>query len=249
VKLCTKCKVTQELQYFRIVLKTQTHFCWCRICENQKDRERYSKRREQMLKRKRDIYNPLKAKEKNQKFYKENRKEILEQKKEYNTINRIKIIKHKKEHYKENRIRLLESKKEYNCKNQEKIKIYRLKHYQENHERLLKNKRNYFLNNREKLNLKTKKYQKLNPEKINAIAALRRAEKAQATPKWLTKEHKKEMREIYFKAKIKTQETGIPHEVDHIIPIKGKTAIGLHVPWNLRVITKYENLRKGNKLI
>lgn len=54
------------------------------------------------------------------------------------------------------------------------------------------------------------------------------------------------IRSIYERCKIISEETGIPHEVDHIVPIsKG----GLHHQDNLRIITKSENRKKGNKLL
>lgn len=52
---------------------------------------------------------------------------------------------------------------------------------------------------------------------------------------------------IYAEAARITAETGVVHEVDHIWPLAGRDACGLHVPWNLRVITAVENRTKGNK--
>ena len=70
----------------------------------------------------------------------------------------------------------------------------------------------------------------------------------QVAPKWLTKDHYKLIEMKYQLARYLTEVTGIKWEVDHIIPLQGKNVFGLHVPWNLRVITESENSRKSNKI-
>ncbi len=76
------------------------------------------------------------------------------------------------------------------------------------------------------------------------VQEARRDRLKDATPAW---SDLKAIKAIYQQARRQTLETGIKHEVDHILPIQGKKVCGLHVPSNLRVITKAENARKRSK--
>lgn len=73
------------------------------------------------------------------------------------------------------------------------------------------------------------------------------AAKLERTPNWLSKEDIVEMRLVYYKAAALTSSTGIKHEVDHIIPLQGELISGLHVPSNLQILLKTENIHKSNK--
>ena len=52
---------------------------------------------------------------------------------------------------------------------------------------------------------------------------------------------------IYREARNITKQTGVGIQVDHIIPLKAEGVCGLHVPWNLQLVTKSYNSSKGNR--
>lgn len=86
-----------------------------------------------------------------------------------------------------------------------------------------------------------------NPARIKANKIKYETKRDAATPPWLTDEHWNEMNAFYDKARRLTAEVGIRHEVDHIVPINGEMVSGLHVPWNLQVLTQADNVRKSNR--
>jgi hypothetical protein len=141
--------------------------------------------------------------------------------------------------------------KAYYQENKEKEKL-RAKHhhnntYAEKREHKIQYAKEWVKNNPEKYKVNAKRcYEKTKIQRF-AYQALARAKRRNAVPTWFDT-IKEDVQKIYIEARTKTLETGIPHEVDHIIPLVSDYVCGLHVPNNLRVITRYENRSKQNKL-
>jgi hypothetical protein len=92
------------------------------------------------------------------------------------------------------------------------------------------------------------KWRICNPSKVAQNMAKRRARKSAATPPRLSTIHLAQIQEFYDISLAKTTQTGVRYEVDHIHPLRGKGFSGMHVPWNLQVISKLENQSKANNL-
>ena len=83
-----------------------------------------------------------------------------------------------------------------------------------------------------------------------AKKAKRRARELQACPKWADELTTLVNEEAFDKARELYKITGVEHHVDHIVPLVAKrnnkhVCCGLHVYYNLQVITKEENLKKN----
>ena len=95
------------------------------------------------------------------------------------------------------------------------------------------------------------------PENIRECKRAEAERMRKRTPKWA---NKKAIREIYRLCREISKQTGIPHHVDHIVPLSGPCrsirgeleqsnswpcVCGLHVENNLRIITAAANLAKA----
>ena len=130
------------------------------------------------------------------------------------------------------------------AKNNALVRLRRREDYNENPEYA----RAYRIAHREYYKERSKQYNLENRALRTSTEGKRRAKKISATPLWLSTQDFKEIESIYKECNKVSAETGVKHHVDHIIPLQGKIVCGLHVPWNLRVITAKQNLSKSNKL-
>ncbi len=99
--------------------------------------------------------------------------------------------------------------------------------------------------NLEKARAKGREWQKAHPAKNRHYAMKYFTTKLNATPRWLTKEQCDQIEAIYEAAVMLSETSGERYDVDHIVPLQGKTVCGLHVPWNLRVITALANQQRA----
>ena len=134
--------------------------------------------------------------------------------------------------------------------NPEKKKENSLRHYKDNKDDYIEraNLCNWQRKNRERVNQNNKKRYWLNRSLYVSRLAEKRARRFQATPDWLSFEQKEQIKSVYNLASELTKQTGVPYQVDHIIPLNNPIVCGLHVPWNLQALPAKENMSKGNRV-
>ncbi len=96
--------------------------------------------------------------------------------------------------------------------------------------------------NPDKERAKAQRYARKHPEVKRASWIRREAARTQRLPVWADIA---ETRKFYEEARRLSEQTGQPHEVDHILPLRGRLVSGLHVHNNLRVVPRRVNRQKG----
>lgn len=150
-------------------------------------------------------------------------------------------------YHEKKRDEICERKRRYLLENIDTERARKRADYHNNKEKRVESNRKWRSLNKARISYMSRKWRKENKDVVAAHVSARRARILKASPPWLTDEHKEEIVLKYRQAKEAKRITGIDHHVDHIVPLVGRNVCGLHVPWNLQVITAQENLRKHRR--
>lgn len=222
-KICSTCKAEKTIEGFsKDKYKPDGLTSSCKACLS----DRWKKYKEANHEKLRDLHNEYNAKR---------RQERMDDPE--------KVRQEDRENYQKTKDKRKLYDKNYRERNSELVKLRAKERNKRNKaENSVRNKA-YRIKNKEKIQQKIKD----NAGAHAATAAKRRASKLKATPEWLTKDQLLEIKLLYLFVAARRKITGLDLEVDHIIPLQGENVCGLHVPWNLQVLTASENASKGNR--
>ncbi len=138
--------------------------------------------------------------------------------------------------------------RKYREKNKAKIRQLKKEYYEANKESISEKNKKKYKDSRSHVIAKSLEWKRKNKAKHNSNCMKRYVTKLKASPKWLDEFMLLYIEEMYDQAIKISELTNSQHHVDHIVPLRGKTVCGLHVPWNLQIITASENCSKRNEL-
>lgn len=219
-RYCTCCK---ELKHFNDFSKMKGGkyglAANCKLCNNAKCRARYAE-------------DPEKKQAQNKAWLELHKEEASEYQKQWR---------------KENEVRLKERSKRYYAENAEAERARLNKWKLENFERYKQAAAEYYQANKEDINARISKNRKENSHIYAEHCRRYFAKRKLGTSSKLTEKDLRDIKDFYALAKALTKATDEKWQVDHIVPLKHDLVCGLHVPWNLQVITAKENIIKSNK--
>lgn len=137
------------------------------------------------------------------------------------------------------------AKREWRSRNFERVRDYKREYYarsESERQNQAARARRWMEANPEKSAANSNAYRRRNLAAAAARQQRRRAKLLKCMPSWANLDA---IQKFYDLAKELTDQTGIPHEVDHIIPLQGELVTGLHIETNLQVLPAKVNRSKG----
>lgn len=141
-----------------------------------------------------------------------------------------------------------DNKKRWKSKNQDKIRRSLTKWHDKNPTYQHNYDVKRYRENRDRERCRNTEWRRNNHARVLSNNARRDAARRRRAPVWLNVDQRKTIEEFYITARELSWLSDGGLHVDHIVPLRGRTVSGLHVPWNLQIIPAEMNLRKGNRL-
>ena len=245
-KVCNTCCKRKDIDKFGRSYKRFVEYVRnkCKECMKIERREYVKKNREKVL-------NTRRA------WNEKNRDKINQQRRDMRRANIEETRKYNRQYYEKNkkRIRYLQNLRYINPDVLEKKRASNKKYLEENKNIINAKRRKKYRTNpdyKKKRIDAQKKYYADNKSVCVYNAAKRRKLTITATPPWQSKEDVIAIRKVFKLRQRKSEESKKLYHVDHIVPLYGvdengnRNVSGLHVPWNLRVITQKTNRAKSN---
>ena len=172
-----------------------------------------------------------KALQRSSKWYRENKQRQHENNKAWRARNPKAAKEHLRCSYQKNKATHQAYQQQYNRTNKHAIQAQR---------------RQYYLEHKDTIRARQQEHHKENKFLYNMYSSQRRARKLSATPTWLSDEHYQQILALYQQRQVLSEQLGVNFEVDHVVPLQYPLVCGLHVPWNLQLLTLEENRQKSN---
>ena len=154
----------------------------------------------------------------------------------------------RRDYYQRNQDLEIERAKEYRAANPGYSSAQNKAWREKNPQAVIDHNKSYRANNLEAQREYSREYAKKNRARIRAGIARRRAARKQRTPSWFSEFDTLVIAEAYLLAEARSKITGVEFHVDHMIPLQGETASGLHCAYNLQVMPAFMNMTKGNRM-
>ena len=144
------------------------------------------------------------------------------------------------------KVKKAEADRLYRLEQGDALKAKKRVYYQANKERIAAKAKQTYAADSSKAKLRSAKWKSENKAQWNAKCMERYTQKIKARPAWLSEDDLWLIAEAYDISNHRTKVFGFEWNVDHIVPLRGKTVCGLHVPWNLQVVPASYNCSKRN---